>query len=165
MSAPLFVNSYLVWADMSGQFLTNKTSPPSSKHVESLVQVEVEVTMEVASHKLMDLVFALCMQILELVQISLDIEPVRSENVWLPLDQVLTLHPRDLTRHRQLQPHSTTSLLSPDSGEHVGEVGAGPLYAVSVVNPSLPGLRVTVKPLQVVVEVHVPGTEVSPCEA
>ena len=63
--------------------------------------------MEVTSHKLMDLVFALCMQILELVQISLDIEPVRSENVWLPLDQVLTLHPRDLTRHRQLQPHST----------------------------------------------------------
>ena len=53
--------------------------------------------MEVTPYKLVDLVFTLGMQILELVQISPNIQTVRCENVRLPLDQVLALHPCDLT--------------------------------------------------------------------
>merc|ERR1719447_712229 len=113
----------------SGQGLDEQVSafvcelvPACSEHVESLLQVKVKVTMEVSSHKLMDLIFTLGVQVLELVEISLDVETVRCENVRLPLDEVLTLHPRDLT----------------DRGEHVGQVGAGSLYTISVVDPSLP---------------------------
>ena len=54
------------------------------------------------------------------------------------------------------------SQVSPDSGEHVSQVGAGSLNAISVVNPSLPGLSIAVKMLQVVVEVHISRTEMSP---
>ena len=71
--------------------------PSSSEHVESFVQIKVKVTVEVSPDKLVDLVFTLGMEILELVQISPHIETVRCQNVRLPLDQVLTLHPSDLT--------------------------------------------------------------------
>ena len=72
--------------------------PPSSReHVESFVQIKVKVTVEVAPDKLVDLVFTLGVKVLELVQISPHIETVGCENVRLPLDQVLTLHPSDLT--------------------------------------------------------------------
>ena len=62
--------------------------------------------MKMPSYKLVDLFFTLCMKILELVEISLDIEPIGCENVRLPLDQVFTLLPSNLT----------------DSGEHMGQV-------------------------------------------
>ena len=71
--------------------------PSSSEHVESFVQIKVKVAVEVSPDKLVDLVFTLGMEILELVQISPHIETVRCQNVRLPLDQVLTLHPSDLT--------------------------------------------------------------------
>ena len=123
------------------------------------------MTVEVSPHKLMDLVFTLGVKILELVQISPHIETVRCENVRLPLDQVLALHPSDLTETSpgwSSDPHQSD--LSPDRGEDVGQVGAGSLDAISVINPSLPGLGVAVKVLQVVVEVHVSRTEMSPEE-
>ena len=49
----------------------------------------------------------------------------------------------------------------PDCGEDVGQVGAGPLDAVAVVNASLPGLRVAVKSVKVVVKVHVSRAQMS----
>ena len=52
-------------------------------------------------------------------------------------------------------------LFIPDCGEHVRQMGAGPLYAVSVIDPSLSGLRVTVESVKVVVKVHVSRTQVS----
>ena len=68
-----------------------KIPPPSCEHVESLVQVEVKVSMKMSSNKLMNLVFTLGVQILKLVQISLDIETVGCQNIRSPLHQVFTL--------------------------------------------------------------------------
>ena len=51
------------------------------------------------------------------------------------------------------------SELSPDRGEHVGKVGAGSLDAISVVNPSLPGLSIAVEMFQVVVKIYISRTE------
>ena len=118
--------------------------------------------MEVTPHKLVDLVFTLGVKVLELVQISPHIETVRSENIRLPLDQVLTLHPRDLTETSpRLDVDPPQSEVSPDGGEDVRQVGAGSLDTISVINPSLPGLSIAVELLQVVVEVHVSSTEMS----
>ena len=136
--------------------------PSSSEHVESFVQIKVKVTVEVSPDKLVDLVFTLGMEILELVQISPNVQTVRCENVRLPLDQVLALHPRDLTETSpRLDVDPPQSEVSPDGGEDVRQVGAGSLDTISVINPSLPGLSIAVELLQVVVEVHVSSTEMS----
>ena len=74
-----------------------KIPPPSCEHVESLVQVEVKVSMKMSSNKLMNLVFTLGVQILKLVQISLNIETVGCQNIRFPLHQVFTLYTSDLT--------------------------------------------------------------------
>ena len=96
------------------------------------------------SHELVDLLFTLSMKILKLMQIPLDIEPIRSENIWLPLHQMLTLQPSDLTH----------------SGEDMGKMSRSSLNAVSVIDPTLSSLMVTVKLLQVVVEVSISSTQV-----
>ena len=101
--------------------------------------------MEMTSHKLIDLFFTLSMKILKLMQIPLDIEPIRSENVWLPLHQMLALQPSDLTH----------------SGEDMSKMSRSSLNAVSVIDPTLSSLMVTVKLLQIVIEVGVSGTQVS----
>ena len=49
----------------------------------------------------------------------------------------------------------------PDRGEHVGQVSCCPLQAVSVVDLPLAGLHVDIEVLEVVVEVHGSGTQVS----
>ena len=48
--------------------------------------------MEVSSNKLMDLVLALGVQILKLVQVSLDIQTIGGQDVRFPLDEMLTLN-------------------------------------------------------------------------
>ena len=63
--------------------------------------------MKMASYKLVDLFFTLCMEVLELMEISLHIQPIGCQDVRLPLDQVFTLLPSNLT----------------DSGEHMSQVG------------------------------------------
>ena len=75
--------------------------PASCEHVKCLVQIKIKVTMKMSSDKLMYLVFTLGMEVLELVQISSDIETIGCEHIWLSLDQVFTLHSRDLagTKH------------------------------------------------------------------
>ena len=54
------------------------------------------MSVEVSSHKLVKLVFTLGVEILELVKISLDIQPIWSQDVWLPLHQVFTFYSGDL---------------------------------------------------------------------
>ena len=78
-------------------------SPPSSEHVQSLVQVKVEVSMEVSSDKLMDLVLALCVQILKLVQVPLDIQTIGGQEIWFPLDEMFTFNPRYLAKNGNMQ--------------------------------------------------------------
>ena len=86
---------------------------------------------------------------LKLVAHSLDIQTVGSDDVWLPLDEVLRLLGRDVT----------------DGREDVSEVGGRPLQAVSVVDLPLARLYVHVEVLEVVVEVHGSSTQVSAQES
>ena len=48
--------------------------------------------MKVASDKLMDLVLALCVQILKLVQVPLDIQTIGGQQIWFSLDEMFTLN-------------------------------------------------------------------------
>ena len=103
------------------------------------------MSVEVAPHKLADLLLTGGVQVLELVQVPLHVEAVRGDEVRLPLDEVCGLHSSDLG----------------DGREDMSQVRGGALDTVAVVDTSLPSLRVTVKILQVVVEVRVPRTQVS----
>ena len=116
---------------------------------QSLLEVEVDVSVEMSVDKVEDLLFVLEVKILELVTHSLHVQTVGSDDVRLPLDKVLRLLGRDVA----------------DRGEDVGEVGGGSLQAVSVVDLPLPGLHVHVEVLEVVVEVHGSGTEMSAQES
>lgn len=65
--------------------------------------------MKVSSNKLMDLVFALGMKILELVEISPYVETIWSQDVWLPLDQMFTFNTRNLTEIYKISSSSSLS--------------------------------------------------------
>ena len=60
--------------------------PASCEHVQSLVKIKVKVSMKVSSNKFMDLVFTLGMEILELMEISSDVETIWGQDIWLSLD-------------------------------------------------------------------------------
>ena len=77
--------------------------PSSCEHVQSLVQVKVKMSMEMSSYKLMKLVFALGVKVLELVKISLDIQTIWSQDVGFPLHQVLTFYSSDLAAAENVQ--------------------------------------------------------------
>ena len=62
--------------------------------------------MEVASDKLMDLVLALCVQILKLVQVPLDIKTIWGQQIWFSLDEMFTLNSCYLAKNRNLQVNS-----------------------------------------------------------
>ena len=49
------------------------SQPAGCKHVERFIQIEVKVSVEMTPHKLVDLVLALGVQILELVEVSLHV--------------------------------------------------------------------------------------------
>lgn len=65
--------------------------------------------MKVSSNKLMDLVFALGMKILELVEISPYVETIWSQDVWLPFDQMFTFNTRNLTEIYKISSSSSLS--------------------------------------------------------
>ena len=65
--------------------------------------------MKVSSNKLMDLVFALGMKILELVEISPYVETIWSQDIWLPLDQMFTFNTRNLTEIYKISSSSSLS--------------------------------------------------------
>ena len=65
--------------------------------------------MKVSSNKLMDLVFALGMKILKLVEISPYVETIWSQDVWLPLDQMFTFNTRNLTEIYKISSSSSLS--------------------------------------------------------
>ena len=118
-----------------------------NEEVERFVNVEVEVAVEVAPDKLVDLLFVDGVQVLELVQGGelLDVESVGCDDVGLPLEQMHSLQSRDLR----------------DGGESVGQVGSSPLHAVAVVDLSFASLFIDVEVVQVVVKVDFAGTEVA----
>ena len=60
------------------------------------------MSMEVASDKLVDLVLALCVQILKLVQVPLDIQTIGGEQIRFPLNEVFTLNSCYLTKIRNV---------------------------------------------------------------
>ena len=125
--------------------LVGELIPAGSEEIEGAVEVEVEMAVEVSAHKLVDLLLARRVQVLELVQIPFHIEPVGGDQVRLSLHKMSRLHTGDL-RH---------------SGEYVRQVRARPLNAISMVDPSLSRFHVTVEILEIVVEVGVAGAEVS----
>ena len=125
--------------------LVGELVPSRCEQVQGTIKVEVKVAVEVPSNKLVDLLLAGGVQVLELMQISLHVEAVRSDQVRLPAHQVGRLHAGDL-RH---------------SGEDVRQVGPCSLDAVPVEDSSLARLLVAVEVFQVVVEVSVAGAEVS----
>ena len=125
--------------------LVGELVPSRCEQVQGTIKVEVKVAVEVPSNKLVDLLLAGGVQVLELMQISFHVKAIRSDQVRLPPHQVGGLHAGDL-RH---------------GGEDVRQVGPCPLDAVPVEDPSLARLLVAVEVLQVVVEVSVAGAEVS----
>ncbi len=100
----------------------NHNAPSGGEKVEGVVQVEVEVAIKVTSDELIDLFFCLKrqrkalvlpfsgarvssdksqyhgVQVLELVEVPFDIEPIRCDHVSLALDEVLSLFCSDV-RH------------------------------------------------------------------
>jgi hypothetical protein len=117
------------------------------EQVQSLVQVEVVVAVEVTANEVVDLLLVDGVQILELVQSAelLHAEAVRRDHVGLSLEQVLGLVARDLR----------------DGGENVGAVSGGAFHAVAMVDATIARLLVQVEVRQVVVEVTVAGAQVA----
>jgi hypothetical protein len=106
------------------------------------------MSVEVASHKIVDLFFGLLMEILKLMHRRElgDVKAIWQHPVRLALEEMLTLICSDVRY----------------CGEDVARVGSGSFDAISMVNASLSRLCVHVEPLQVVVEVDGPSTQVSP---
>merc|ERR1719381_364475 len=61
--------------------LVGELVPSGSEEIEGAVEVEVEMAVKVSAHKLVDLLLARCVQVLELVQIPLHIESVGGDQV------------------------------------------------------------------------------------
>ena len=66
------------------------------------------------SHELVNFLFGLRVQVLELVQVSLDVEAVRCDHVGLALDEVFSLAPSNVRNSRK----------------HVRKVGSRPFNAI-----------------------------------
>lgn len=116
------------------------------EQVQRFVQIEIEVAVEVAAHKLVDLLLGHGVQILELVngRKLLHIQPVRRDDVGLPLQQVLGLVAGDLGH----------------GGEHVRQMRGRPFDAIAMVDLPLARLIVHRKLVQIVVEVRVARAQV-----
>lgn len=68
----------------------------SSEEQQGLVQVKVYVTMEMTMHKLHYFFFVDLVKVLKLMGDSLDIQTIRSDQVWPPLNEVFCLLRRDV---------------------------------------------------------------------
>lgn len=110
------------------------------EEVQRVVQIPIIVAIEMPSHKVINLLLGLCVQILELVHgREFDhVETVRKHTVWFPLQQMLALESGNVR----------------DRGKHVAGVCSCPLDAVPMVNPALSCFRIYIKVLQIIVEVN-----------
>ncbi len=106
---------------------------PGGEEIQRVLGLEIDVAVEMTAHEIMNLLLVLLMQVLELVhgREFLDVEAIGDDAIRLPLQEVLALVGRDVG----------------DRGEDVGRVTGGPLDAVSMIDPPLPGFGVDVKVL------------------
>lgn len=113
-------------------------------HIECVIQVEIGVAVEMASHEVMNLRLGSCMSILELVH-SLEfyyVQSVGKDAVGFALKQVLRLIGSDMR----------------DSREDIGTMCCRTLDTVSVVYTAFSSFVVDVKVLKVVIEIYTAGT-------
>ena len=112
-----------------------------SEEEQRLVQIEVDVTVEMSVDKIKNLkikfiklnisfllphlLFVDLVEVLELVALSLHIQPIGRDQVGLSLDEMLSFLSRDIA----------------DRGEHVREMSRCSLQTISVVDLPLPGLH------------------------
>lgn len=123
----------------------------SSEDVERVVGLKVVVTVEMTSNEVVDLLLGLLMKVLELVNGRKlgDVEAVGQNTVRLSLQQMLRLESGDVRY----------------GGEDIAGMGSSSLDAVPMVDTTLASLSINVEPLQVVVEVHRTGAEISAKES
>ena len=116
-------------------------------YVKRVFQIKIEVAVEVSAHKLVDLLLRGGVKVLELVhRLELDdVQTVRENAVWFPLEQVLRLVSSDMGDRR----------------ENVGAMGCRSLDAVAVVDPALSCFMINIEILQIVVEVDTACAEVA----
>lgn len=121
--------------------------PPSREEVQRIVRLEVIVAVEMSSYEVMDLLFRLLMQILELVHSGefLHVQAIGQYSIRLPLEQMLAFVSRDVG----------------DGGEDVGRVCRGPFDAVSVVYAALSSFCIHIEVLEIVVKVDRPSAKIS----
>jgi len=121
--------------------------PTSGEEIESVVQVEVVVSVEVTANKVIDLLLGLRVQVLELVHGGefLHIQTIGQHTVGLALEQVLALECGDVR----------------DRGEDIATVGSSSFNAVAMVDTTLSGLGIHIEVLKVVVEIDGPRTEIA----
>ena len=120
--------------------------PTRGKEIKGVLGLEVDVAVKMTSHKIVDFLFRLLVEVLELVhgREFLHIQPVRYDAIGPPLQEVLAFIGGDVR----------------DRGEDVGRVRGSTFDAVSMVNSPFPGLGVHIKVLQVVVEIDISGAEI-----
>ncbi|KAH3662104.1 hypothetical protein OGAPHI_006285 [Ogataea philodendri] len=118
-----------------------------NEKIKGVFQLEIELSVEMATNKLVDFLLLLGMQVLELVNsLELDhVQSVRKNSIWLPFQQVLTFVCGNVG----------------NSGEDVCRVRSRPFNAVPMIDASFSSLVVDVELIQVVVKVHTSRTEVS----
>lgn len=118
-----------------------------SEEVESIVEVEIIVAVEMTANKVVNLLLALGVQVLELMhgrELD-DIETVGEDAIGLALQEMLALKGGDVG----------------DGGEDVAGVSSGTLNAVPVVDATLARFGIDIEVLEVVVEIDGAGAEIS----
>ncbi|KAH3681838.1 hypothetical protein WICPIJ_007198, partial [Wickerhamomyces pijperi] len=118
-----------------------------NEEVQSVVQVEVVVAVEMALDEFVDLFFFQSVEVLEFMDgLELDnVQTIRQDPVWLSLQQVLRFVCGD----------------QGNCGENIATVRGGSFNAVTVIDPSLTGFSVNIKVSQVVVEINTTSTEIT----
>src|SRR5262249_48529783 len=121
--------------------------PACREDIECVIQVEVKISVEVTPHKFMNFLLVRGMKVLELMhgRELLDIQAIGQDTVRFSLQQMLTFVGGDMG----------------DCGENIGGMCCSAFDAIPVIYASLPSFRVNVEPLEVVIKVDRPRTEVS----
>lgn len=117
------------------------------EEVQSVVKVEIVVTVKVTANKVVDLLLRCLMQVLELVhgrELD-DVHTVGQDSIRFSLEQMFRFVRRDVR----------------DSREDVRGMCGCSFDTVSMVDTSLSGLMVDIEVLEVVVEVDTTGTKIS----
>ena len=119
----------------------------SGEEVQCVIHIEVVVAIEMSANKVVDLLFCLLVEVLELMNSRelCDVETVGKNTIGLALQQMLGLERCDVG----------------NGGEDIAGMCRSSLDTVSVVNTTLASLCIDIEPLQVVVKVYGAGAKVS----